>query len=107
MKHWLQIGGIKTNLKSEAKQWNNLFEYLKSYPGSKAIVYVKNTGDMFCEIIELICEQDYASLDLDCNSMFDGSIKHLGHKPSDISICKKQVEYFRNKHKQVLQESIS
>lgn len=94
MVHWLQIGGIKLTLKDENKQWNNLNEYLSKYPESKAEVYKKFTGDMFAKFIRLECEQNYNELDLDCNSMSRGSIRHLNHKPSNIEKCNMSVEWF-------------
>ena len=49
---------------------------------------------MFAIFIRLECEQNYNDLDLDCNSMFDGSIKHLNSKPSNIELCNKPIDWF-------------
>jgi hypothetical protein len=94
MVHWLRIGGMKLSTKSEQKQWNSLKEYLNNYPGSKIIVFNKNTGDAFAKIVRLECDQTYKELDLDCNSCYDTSIKHLSSKPADIEVCKMQLDYF-------------
>lgn len=94
MVHWLQIGGIKCSIDCENKQWQNLKEYLIKYPESKVEIWKKCTGDMFAIFIRLECEQNYNDLDLDCNSMFDGSIKHLNSKPSNIELCNKPIDWF-------------
>ena len=57
MIHWLQIGGMKSSLDNEQKQWNNLKQYLNDYPNSRAEIYYKTTGDMFARFIRLECEQ--------------------------------------------------
>lgn len=103
MIHWLKFGGYRVSLKSEAKQWLNLGEYLQKYPDSKATVFIKTTGDMFEKVVKLECCQDYQELDLDCNSMFDGSIRHLNSRPGNIEPSKKPVDYFIGHYVQYIQ----
>jgi hypothetical protein len=100
MVHWLQIGGIKSSMKNEDIQWANLKKYLEEYPESKAVVYIKETGDIFCKVVKLECSQNYNDLDLDCNSMFNGSIRHLNHKPNDIALCRLQLDYYFNRRRE-------
>jgi len=94
MVHWLQIGGMKIREKDEIKQWGNLNEYIQKYPLSKSQVWLKTTGDMYARFIKLECEQSYDELDLDCNSISDGSIKRLGNKPSNVEVSSKGIECF-------------
>lgn len=92
--HWLQFGGMKLKTSSERKQWSNLKEYLEKYPESKASIFLKNTGDVFARIVKLECSQNYNDLDLDCNSLFDGSIKHLNYKPNMSDLSESNLEMF-------------
>lgn len=92
--HWLEFGGIRIAMKDEDKQWDYLKEYLSKYPESNATVFIKNTGDLFARVVRLECKQNYTDLDLLCNSMSEGSIRHLSYKPKNIEICKKQVDYY-------------
>lgn len=94
MIHWLQIGGIKEHY--EHKQWENLKEYLNKYSESNIEVWVKFTGDMFAKFIRLKCNQNYCDLDLDCNSGFKGSIKHLNNKPNNIELSIHSRDWFIN-----------
>ena len=100
MTHWLQVGRMMDSKKTENAQWKNIQEYLNEYPESKATVYYKETGDVFCKIIKLECNQNYNNLDLDCNGG-DRSVKHFEHKPSNIVLSKLQLDYFLNKIKNV------
>jgi hypothetical protein len=97
--HWLEIGGIRINMKDEDKQWDHLKKYLSDYPESKATVYIKNTGDLFARVVRLECKQNYRDLDLECNSCSDCSIRQLNYKPQNIEICKKQIDYFFNRER--------
>jgi len=94
--HWLQLGGMNIGSENEKKQWNNLIEYVKNNE-SEIIVYNKNTGDIYSKVIKLICIESYNDMDLDVNSNFDGSIRHLNSKPKNIEICRKQLDYFQEK----------
>jgi hypothetical protein len=98
MTHWLQIGGMKVSQKAEDRQWNNLQQYLSDYSESKATVYYKETGDIFCRIVKLECNQNYRDLDLYCNGG-DGSVRHLDYKPKDLALSKLQLDYFVNRSK--------
>ena len=93
MVHWLQVGGMRTSHKNEVIQWENIKTYLDEYPNSKATVYYKETGDMFCRIVKLECGQNYQDLDLDCNGG-DRSVRHFDHKPNDIKVSAMQLEYY-------------
>jgi hypothetical protein len=97
MIHWLRIGDSKLTKQAELKQWENIKDYLEKYPISKTIVYVKNSSDVFAKIVKLECEQSYDELDLDVNSGFNGSIRYLNSRPSDIELCKLQIEHFLSK----------
>jgi hypothetical protein len=101
MIHWLQIGGMRVSQKAEGRQWDNLKKYLSDYPESKATVFLKETGDMFCRIIRLECNQNYRDLDLDCNGG-DGSVRHFDRKPNDLSLCKIQIDYFVNRKREAV-----
>lgn len=103
MIHWLKFGGYRVSLKSEAKQWLNLGEYLQKYPDSKATVFIKTTGDIFEKAVKLECGQNYQELDLDCNSMFDGSIRRLYSKPGNIKPSNKPVGDFIGHYTQYIQ----
>jgi hypothetical protein len=101
MTHWLQAGGMRVSQKAEDRQWNNLQEYLSNYPESKATIYLKETGDLFCEIVKLECSQNYRDLDLYCNGG-DGSLKHLNHKPNNLTLCKLQIDYYVNRKREAV-----
>lgn len=92
--HWLQFGGMKIKTDYERQQWDHLKEYLEKYPDSNATVYLKDTGDVFARIIKLECSQNYNDLDLDCNSCFNGSIKHLNYKPNLNNLSVSKLEHF-------------
>jgi hypothetical protein len=97
MIHWLQLGGKNISLKNEEKQWNNLKQYINTYKDSKITIYQKTTGDIFCRIIKLECNQNYNDLDLECNSGYNYSIKHFNGRPSNIELCNIPFEYFINR----------
>jgi len=93
--HWLGIGGINIKLTDERKQWIALKHYLNKYPDSKITIFNKVLGrDLYERIVKLECMQSYDDLDLDCNSGFNTSIRHLDYKPKGIEICKMQIEGF-------------
>jgi hypothetical protein len=98
MTHWLHLGGMKLSCTEEQKQWDNLNKYIKTHKNCKATVYNKTTGDMFCRIVKLECNQNYNKLNLDCNSMSIGSIRHLNSRPNNIELCKMQLDYFVNRN---------
>jgi hypothetical protein len=98
MTHWLVIGGTRIRAEHEKKQWDNLKEYLEQYKDSKATVYLKTTGDMFVRIVKLECDQNYKDLDLDCNSCFSGSIRHLNSRPNNIELSRMQIDYYFNRY---------
>jgi hypothetical protein len=82
-KHWLLIDGMQRQY-SIIKQWNSLKEYQEKYPESKITVYNKEYGSIFDKVICLETIQKYNDLDLDCNSLFDGSLKRLCRKPANL-----------------------
>lgn len=82
-KHWLLIDG-KQRKHLTVKQWNNLKEYQEKYPESKITVYNKKYGSIVDKVICLEVAQNYNDLDLDCNSLFDGSLRRLNRKPADL-----------------------
>lgn len=90
-KHWLKING-KWNNKRMQKAYFNLKEYIDTYPESKITVYNPTNGFMFNKFFCLECNQSYNSLDLDCNSSFDGSLIHLNRKPNNIKQSKKDFD---------------
>lgn len=92
--HWLELGGIKVIDENEKKQWRQIKGYLEKYPESNATVYLKDTGDVFKRFVKLECSQSYNDLDLDCNSMLNGSIRHLDHKPNSNEISETRLEHF-------------
>lgn len=93
--HWLKI-----DLSNETKkgiEWNNLKIYKEKYDCNMEVYYYDN--DSFCKkVIKLECNQPYKDLDLDINSMFDGSLIRLASKPRNISLYKVPIEtFFENK----------
>ena len=75
-------------MEKENKQLEQLQLYLRKHPEAKAEGYLKTTGDMFAKIVKLVCNQFYKDLDLDCNSLFDKSLKRHSQKPSNIEYSK-------------------
>jgi len=92
MVHWLEYGGIRSTATREMKQLEELQRYLSENPTAKAEGYLKTTGDMYAKIVRLECNQSYNDLDLDCNSMFDKSLKRYAHKPSNIEYSEKLTQ---------------
>lgn len=91
--HWLKIDS-----KNETKkgiEWNNLKIYKEKYDCNMEVYY----DDSFSKkIIKLECNQSYNDLDLDVNSIFDGSLIKLQSKPQNISLYKVPIEtFFENK----------
>jgi hypothetical protein len=98
MTHWLIIGGTRIRAEHEKKQWDNLKGYLKQHKGSKATVYLKTTGDIFCRIVKLECDQNYNDLELDVNSGFSSSIRRLNSRPNNIELSRMQLDYYFNRY---------
>lgn len=92
-KHWLKIDG-RWNQKTTIKAWNNLKEYLQKYPESKITVFNSETN-LFHKFFCLECEQNYQELDIDCNSLFSGSLIHLDRKPSSLISTKTFEEMYK------------
>lgn len=90
-KHWLKIDW-RSSGESSWKQWQNLKNYLDKYPDSKITVYNMEYGNMFDKFFCLECTQNYNDLDLDCNSMFTGSLRHLDRKPANLKPSPKDFE---------------
>lgn len=87
--HWLKID-IRNETK-DGKEWMNLKEYKDNYDCEMTVFYCKNSFD---KVIKLECDQNYEDLDIDVNSMFDGSLIRLESKPRNIIACKQNIEYF-------------
>jgi hypothetical protein len=64
------------------KAYKKLMDYLNRYPDSKITPFNSNYGSIFDKYFCLECDQSYDDLDLDCNSMFDGSLIRLARKPN-------------------------
>jgi hypothetical protein len=84
MIHWLEYSGLRITPARENKQIEELKRYLIENPTAKAEGYWKTTGDMFAKFVRLECDQPYAELDLECNSMSGNSLRRHPHKPSNI-----------------------
>ncbi len=82
-KHWLKIDGMWDTTRI-SKAYKNLKEYLEKYPESKITSYIPTKGFLLDQYFCLECKQNYRDLDLDCNSMFDGSLIRLKRKPCNI-----------------------
>jgi glycogen synthase len=93
--HWLKIDGT-WSYGTTAKAYQKLMDYLNQHPNSKVTVFTPNYGFMFNRYIRLECSQNYNDLDLDCNSMFDGSLIRLTQKPKDVKQSKKDFQTFYN-----------
>ena len=78
--HWLKIDGL-WGMPRTLKAWENLAKYLRNYPDSKITVYSSDIN-LFHRFFRLSCKQSYQDLDLDCNSMFTGSLIRLSRKPN-------------------------
>lgn len=89
--HWLKIDSM--NETQEGKEWLNLKEYKDKYDCNMTVFYYNNNFD---KIIKLECNQSYEELDMDVNSMFDGSLIRLKSKPKNITVYNHEIEYFFN-----------
>lgn len=83
-KHWLKIDGMWNEVKTN-KAYQNLLEYIEQYPDVKITMFVSE-NNLFHRYFCLECSQSYNDLDLDCNSLFDGSLIHLNRKPANIEL---------------------
>ena len=82
--HWLEYDGIRCSAERKEKQLEELRQYLQKYSAATAKGYWKTTGDMFARFVRLECEQSYADLDMDVNSMSTKSLRRHPRKPSNI-----------------------
>lgn len=89
--HWLKIDGTWTK-ETTAKAYQNLMDYLNKHPNSKITVFNPSYGFIFNRYIRLECSQSYNDLDLDCNSMFKGSLIRLAQKPKEVEQSKKDFQ---------------
>jgi len=97
--HWLGVGGIRKTLLEEDQQWKNLKYYIDNYPESTVTIFFKETGrDLFEKIVKLECDQNYQNLELDCNSGFNTSFRHLSYKPKGLEICKLSLDNLANRN---------
>lgn len=90
--HWLKID--LSNETKDGKEWRNLKEYKDKYDCNMTVFYYNNS--FIDKAIKLECNQNYEELDLDVNSMFDGSLIRLKSKPKNITAYKDDIEYFFN-----------
>ena len=88
--HWFVIDFI--NETPTGIEWKNLKEYKEKYDCSIEVYYYENT--MAKKAIKLECNQSYQDLDLDVNSLFDGSLLRVQRKPKYIKPYNKPIEFF-------------
>jgi hypothetical protein len=93
--HWLKIDGY-WDKETTAKAYQNIMDYLNQYPNSKVTVFNPDNGFTFNRYIRLECYQSYDGLELDCNSMFKGSLIRLAQKPKDVEQSKKDFQSLYN-----------
>ena len=76
-------------------EWKNLKRYADNYDCNITVFcYDSNFMD---KVIKLECNQLYNDLDLDVNSMSDGSFIYLKQKPNNITKAK-DINYFFEKY---------
>lgn len=92
--HWLKINLL--NEISDGKEWNNLKEYKDKYDCNMNVFYYDN-NPLTEKVIKLECNQNYNDLDLDVNSMNDGSLIRLKSRPKNITQYSKDIYYFFDK----------
>lgn len=92
--HWLKIN--LSNETSDGKEWNNLKEYKDKYDCNMNVFYYDN-NPLTEKVIKLECNQNYNDLDLDVNSMNDGSLIRLKSRPKNITQYSKDIYYFFDK----------
>jgi len=89
--HWLKMD--LSNETSDGKEWKNLKEYKDKYDCNMYVFYYDN-NPLTEKVIKLECNQNYKDLDLDVNSMNDGSLIILKSKPKNITQYGKDIYYF-------------
>lgn len=89
--HWLRFNSF-----DEKKQWQNLKEYKDKYDCYMTVFYY-DYNPLTDKVVKLDCNQSYQELDLDVNSMSDGSFKKLTAKPTNVTPYNKGIDYFFNK----------
>lgn len=93
--HWLKIDFRYES--RDGKEWKNLKEYADNYDCKISIFYYDYI--FASKVIKLECNQSYQELDLDVNSMSDGSLFYLKHKPKNITqYSNKDINYFYNNY---------
>ena len=89
--HWLKI-----DLFNETKtgiEWKNLKEYKEKYSCNMEVYYYTN-NPFTKKVIKLECNQIYQDLDLDVNSLSEGSLIRVKSKPKNIEAYNKPIELF-------------
>ena len=89
--YWLKI-----DFSNETKtgiEWKNLKEYKEKYNCSMEVFYYPS-NPFTRKVIKLECDQNYQDLDLDVNSLFEGSLIRLNNKPKNIEPYNKPIELF-------------
>lgn len=91
--HWLKI-----DFRYESRngiEWKNLKRYVDNYDCNITVFYYDS--NFMNKVIKLECNQSYNDLNLDVNSMSDGSFICLRQKPNNITKAK-AVDYFFEKY---------
>ena len=76
-------------------EWKNLKRYADNYDCNITVFYYD--ANFMNKVIKLECNQSYNDLNLDINSMSDGSFIRLKQKPNNITKSK-DVDYFFEKY---------
>ena len=92
--HWLKIDS--SNETKEGKEWSNLKEYKEKYDCNMNVFYY-DYNPLTEKVIKLECNQNYNDLDLDVNSMNDGSLIRLKSRPKNVTQYSKDIYYFFDK----------
>jgi len=92
--HWLKID--LSNETREGREWSILKEYKEKYDCNMTVFYYDN-NPLTEKVIKLDCNQNYNDLDLDVNSMNDGSLIRLKSRPKNITQYGKDINYFFDK----------
>ena len=79
--HWLKISGY-TDCEETARQFQEIENYLKSYPKASALLYQYDSGS-FNWVVRLECNQCYNDLDLNVNSL-STELQRFDRKPRNI-----------------------
>lgn len=85
--HWLKIENDMV-----IDVWKNIKEYEEKYDCNIEIFYRRT--NLINKFIKLECNQSYQDLNLDINSMSDGSLIHLLSKPRNIYKYKHSIKEF-------------